>query len=473
MTPSLPDGADMVRYASIRELAALLGDGRASAVELVDESLAAMAAEAPRFNALASLMPERARAEAAAADRLIASGDSALLCGIPYAVKDIIAAVGAPTTWGSPMFADQVFDSDAVVVQRLKSRGAALVAKLALSEFAGGGEPARAGASLHGQGRNPWDPSRYSGGSSSGSAIAVSLGLVPFALGTETGGSVVGPATFTGITGMRTTHGLVPRDGVMTLSWSLDKVGPLARSAEDCAIVLDAIADVEGEAAPFQAAVDAAAPPALRVAWTDVELDEVAPSIRPTLERAIDEFRAIFPRFVEAELDRDQRYIDALIEVIHTEGAYEFRDHLIREDFRMTDAQQQAKLAGGLTTPAIDYLRAMHETRSAAIENFERIFARADVIVSASRAAVAQPLDAERKPRDATKLSELLRAAANLAGLPGIAIPCGLSEEGLPVGLHIVGPRGSDALLLQVAAAYQRSTDHHRLRPPDGLVANP
>jgi aspartyl-tRNA(Asn)/glutamyl-tRNA(Gln) amidotransferase subunit A len=133
----------------------------------------------------------------------------------------------------------------------------------------------------------------------------------------------------------------------------------------------------------------------------------------------------------------------------------------------MTDPQQQAKLAAGLTTLAVDYLRALHETRSAASESFARIFAKADIILSASRAAVAQPLDAERKPRDATKLSEILRAAANLAGLPGIAFPCGLSEEGLPVGLHVVGPRGSEALLLRVAASYQRLTDHHRRRPPE------
>jgi aspartyl-tRNA(Asn)/glutamyl-tRNA(Gln) amidotransferase subunit A len=456
----------MPRYASISDLALLLRDGSASAVDLADEALGAMTAEAAPLNAVATLMAERARTEAAIADERIARGDADLLCGVPYAVKDIIAATGAPTTWGSPGFADQVFDADAAVVDRLGSRGSVLVAKLALSELAGGGEPARAGASLHGQGRNPWDPTRYSGGSSSGSAIAVALGIIPFALGTETGGSIVGPATFTGITGMRTTYGLAPRDGVMTLSRSLDKVGPLARSAEDCAIVLDAIADPPGAAvARFQRAI-AGPVPTVRVAWSEAELDEVTPSMRQALARAIDEVRTIFPQFVSVELDRDERFIQALLCVIHAEGAYEFREHLARPEFRMSDAQQQARLAAGLTIPALEYQRALHETRAAALASFARVFSQSDVILSVSRATVAQPLDVERGPRDGTKLSEIIRAAANLGGLPGVAIPCGLSEDGLPVGLHLVGPRGSDALLLRVAAAYQRETEHHRLRPP-------
>jgi aspartyl-tRNA(Asn)/glutamyl-tRNA(Gln) amidotransferase subunit A len=458
----------MYRYASIVDLAGALRGGNASAADLAGEALSLLAELGPRYNALANLLPERARDEAASADRRLAAGDPSLLCGVPYAVKDIIAATGGPTTWGSPMFAEQTFAEDATVIRRLGQVGSVLTAKLALSELAGGGEPARVGASLHGQGRNPWDPSRYSGGSSSGSAVAVALGLVPFALGTETGGSVVGPAAFTGITGMRTSHGLVPRNGVMTLSWSLDKVGPLARSAEDCAIVMDAIADRTGWHGSFVSALDAnGASRELRVAWSDAEMDEVAPSIRSTLGRAVDEFRSVLPNFIPMEIARDSRFITALLDVIHVEGAYEFRHHLARDGFRMSDAQQQAKLAAALNTGAIAYLEGLREVREIADREFARVFADADVILSASRATVAQPLDSDRKPRDASKLSELLRAAANLAGLPGISIPCGLSEEGLPVGLHIVGPHGSDARLLHVAAAYQRATDHHLLRPPD------
>jgi aspartyl-tRNA(Asn)/glutamyl-tRNA(Gln) amidotransferase subunit A len=460
------------RYATIGQLASMLRNGEATASEMADAALALIASLAPRYNALAALMPERARREAAAADGVLRRDSSApILCGVPYAAKDLFAAAGAPTTWGSPMFREQVFDEDAAAIGRLSSSGGVLVAKLSLSELAGGGEPSRAGASLHGQGRNPWDPSRYSGGSSSGSAIAVALGLVPYALGTETGGSIVGPAAFTGITGLRPTFGTVPRGGVMTLSWSLDKVGPLARTAADCAIVLDAIADPPRKAGTryTQAVDEMQRDPnrSLRIAFSEAEIDEADPSIQGTLLDAVDQLRGVFPGFIEAEIERDPRLISALLEVVRVEGSYEFRSHLTRPQFQMTDAEQQAKLASGLDVRAVDYLEAVRDVKEQARRAFERVFEQADVILSPSRSAAAQPLDSPRSPRDAAKLSDLLRAGANLAGIPGVSFPCGLSSDGLPVGLQVIGPAGSDGLLLGIAAAFQEATDYHLLRPPD------
>jgi aspartyl-tRNA(Asn)/glutamyl-tRNA(Gln) amidotransferase subunit A len=458
------------RYAPIKSLAGALRDRRVSAVELAAEATRHLTEIGPRYNAIATVTADRAASEAAAADRrLSTSEDAPLLCGIPYGAKDLFAARGAPTTWGSSTFASQTFSTDATAIRRLASRGAVLAAKLAMSEFAGGGKPFKAGASMHGQGRNPWDLERYSGGSSSGSGVAVATGLIPYALGTETGGSTIGPAAFSGITGLRPTYGLIPRGGVMTLSWSLDKVGVLARSAEDIAVVLDAIAArsrSRGQTFSEAASVELKGR-SIRVAVAATELDEAAPSIRPALERGFAEFRALFPTVIDAEIDRSPPYIPALEDVVRVEGAFGLRKDLVREDFRMSDERQLRTLRSGLDVPAGQYLEAVRTTAAEAKRAFAAVFSQADVIVSASRVDIAPRLDVERPPRDATKLSDLLRAAGNLAGVPGISIPCGSSVEGLPVALQVVGPAGSDRLLLSLAAAFQRSTDYHLARPPE------
>ena len=459
-----------MRYATVAELSAALRDRKTSAVELADAVIAAIAEVAPRYNALAAVLPERARQEAQTADRRLAAGDAPVLCGIPYGAKDLFAARGAPTTWGAPAFADQVFQTDATALQRLGKDGAVLVAKLAMSEYAGGGRAAQPGASLHGQGRNPWDVERYSGGSSSGSGISVALGLVPFALGTETGGSVLGPAAFSGVTGLRPTYGVVPRGGVMTLSWTLDKVGPLARSAEDCAIVMDAVA---GRRPPGGYRAATAAPPEpLRVAFSPAEFDEASPSLRAAFTAGVDAMRTLYPNIVEVELEREPKFISSLEDLVRIEGAYGLRHDLHREGFTMSDQRQLDTLRSGLEVHAVDYLEAAREWTARARAAFATLFRRADIVLSVSRPTVAPRLDEVRPPRDATKMSDLLRAAGNLAGVPGISFPCGLSDEGLPVGLQVVGPRGSDARLMAVAAAFQRETDFHRLRPPEVSVGN-
>lgn len=451
------------RYAPIGVLADALRTRRVSAVELADEATRLLAEFGPRYNAVATLTRERAADEARAADDRLGSGDAPVLTGVPYGAKDLFAARGAPTTWGNAHFAERVFQTDASVIQRLRKQGAVLAAKLAMSEFAGGGRPFKPGASMHGQGRNPWDPERYSGGSSSGSGIAVAAGLLPFTLGTETGGSTIGPAAFSGVTGLRPTFGLIPLGGAMTLSWSLDKVGVLARSAEDIVLVMDALT---GSRRPMHAPVQISDAGALRVALAHTELEEASPSIRRALEQGLAEFRRLFANVVDIELDRNISYIDAIEEIVRVEGGFGLREHLRRDDFAMADERQLATLRSGLDVPSADYLEGVRVTMPAARRAFDAVFRRADVIVSASRTSIAPRLDEERPPRDATKLSDLLRAAGNLAGVPGVSFPCGLSDEGMPVGLQVVGPRGSDALLLSVVAAFQRQTEYHRQRPP-------
>jgi aspartyl-tRNA(Asn)/glutamyl-tRNA(Gln) amidotransferase subunit A len=336
--------------------------------------------------------------------------------------------------------------------------------KTAMSELAGGGTPSRPGVSLHGQGRNPWDRSRYSGGSSSGSAIVVALGIVPFALGTETGGSIVSPTAYCGVTGLRPTYGHVSRQGVMTLSWSLDKVGPIARSAEDCAIVMETLSP--RFAAGHVRSRDRSRTP-LRVAFTPRELDEASDSVRAPLASAFDTFRSLFPAIVETELQRDAHYTEALEEIVRVEGSFVFRRRLQDPSFHMTDAAQQESLTSGLLTPSSRYLEALRVTAAGARAAFRDVFRRADVILTSARTDIAPKLDGPRPARDPSKMSDLLRAAGNLAGVPAVSFPCGLSAEGLPVGFQLIGPRGSDRLLLDVATAFQRATSCHLAHPPD------
>src|SRR5712692_7415942 len=230
-----------VRYSTVAELAQGLKRKQYSAVELATATLALLETHGPRYNAVATVMRERALNEAKRADRASIAARSALH-GVPYGAKDLVAAKGAPTTWGAPPYRDQRFDEDATVVTKLRRAGAVLAAKLAMVELAGGGGYRYPSASLQGPGHNPWNREHWSGGSSSGSAAAVAAGLVPWAIGSETSGSIGTPSAYCGVTGVRPTYGLVSRHGAMALSWTLDKIGPMARSADDASGVLQTIA---------------------------------------------------------------------------------------------------------------------------------------------------------------------------------------------------------------------------------------
>jgi aspartyl-tRNA(Asn)/glutamyl-tRNA(Gln) amidotransferase subunit A len=250
----------------------------------------------------------------------------------------------------------------------------------------------------------------------------------------------------------------------MTLSWTLDKVGPIARTADDIGTVLGAISG--GAFTAMDAVEMERRVPRLRIAWQGLELDEAAPSLRNALQAAIETVRRMGPTLVDIAIPRDVPAIEPLELIVKVEGGFELRRLLQDPGFRMSDDRQLATLRSGLDTPAAAYLEASRVAVPAAVEAFDRLFADVDLVLSASRVTVAPSLTEERPPRDATKMSDLLRAAGNLAGVPGISFPIGLSDEGMPVGLQAIGPRGSDALLIALASAFQRVTDHHRLRPP-------
>src|SRR5437879_5063737 len=242
-----PLGADIL-FAPIRDLADRLRTRRLSPVALTEAYLDRLQKIGPRLNAVVTLMRESALKEARAADEQIRAGKyRGVLHGIPYGAKDLLATNGVPTTWGAEPFRKQVFNYDATVIRKLRDAGAVLLGKLAMVELAGSFGYNNADASFSGPGKTPWNLDYWSGGSSSGSAACVAAGLCAFAIGSETSGSIITPAAYCGVSGLRPTYGRVSRHGAMALSWTLDKLGPLCRSADCCGIVLAAIAGRDGK----------------------------------------------------------------------------------------------------------------------------------------------------------------------------------------------------------------------------------
>ena len=236
-------------FMPIRELGELVRTRQVSPVELAETFLARLDSIGPRYNAVVTVTHERAMEQARRAESEIAAGEyRGMLHGIPYGAKDLLTTSGGiPTTWGAAPFREQVFDYDAAVVRRLEDAGAPLAAKLAMVEIAGGMGYRQPNASFTGPGMTPWGKDAWSGGSSSGSGAAVAAGLVPFAIGSETWGSILSPANNCGLAGLRPTYGRVSRQGAMVLSWTLDKLGPLCLTADDCGIVLEAIAGADAD----------------------------------------------------------------------------------------------------------------------------------------------------------------------------------------------------------------------------------
>lgn len=452
--------------------------------------------EGPRYNAVAAVLRDRALAGARRADGALRRKAGGALTGVPYGAKDLLAVAGAPTTWGAPPYRDQVFAADATVVRRLDRAGAVLAAKLAMVELAGGGGYRYPNASLQGPGLNPWNTARWSGGSSSGSGAAVAAGLIPYAIGSETSGSIGTPAAFCGVTGLRPTYGLVSRHGAMALSWTLDKLGPMARTAADCALVLQAMAGRDAadpttsgrRFAPLGPAAARRALRAVRLGFAEEDLEHASAEAKGALARGLTELRRIVPRVARAALPADLAYGPMVGTVYGAEGATIFAELITsgRVD-ELVDRRQAAGLKEGLEIRARDYLQAMR-LRTLLIERFRALFSEVDVIVAPARTSTAPPIDAPLDARPpgygslpaASAAAPAAKAeapgpgntglipAGNLAGLPAVFFPCGLGTDGLPVGLQLVGLPFSEPLLVAVASAYQRETDHHLRRPPAG-----
>src|ERR1039457_6720748 len=400
-----------------------------------------------------------------------------LLQGIPYGVKDLLAFAGQPTTWGARPYAGQVFDYTATVIQKLSAVGAVLAGKLSMVELAGGGGYRFPSASLTGPGLNPWDRTRWSGGSSSGSAAAVAAGLVPFAIGSETSGSIVTPASFCGVTALRPTYGLVSRHGAMALSWTLDKLGPFARSAEDCGVILQTIAgkdsnDPGSAGKSFYYTPQYARPMKdLRVGYAPADFAEWAePATRHAFEAAIGVLKASGVQFVETKLPVFP-YGAALSTILAGEMGSIFETLIASGKVEeLADKPQIAGLRASLELSAKDYLRAMR-LRRLIQEEVSKLFGSVDVLLAPGRAAIAskidQPLDrgpgGGSPPKDPGFRSII--PMGNLAGLPALVLPCGFAEN-MPVALQVVGVPFSENTLLAIGREFQSRTDWHKRRPP-------
>ena len=469
---------DDILYATISELADLLKAKKVSSVELTKAYLERLEKLGPRYNALAALVTQPALKQAKEADdNFKRDRVRNPLQGIPYGAKDLLATKGIPTTWGAEPYRSQVFDYDATPIQKLQKAGAVLVAKLAMVELAGGGGYRYPSASMFGPGRNPWNPARWSGGSSSGSGTAVAAALVPFALGSETSGSILTPSAYCGVTGLRPTYGLVSRYGAMALSWTLDKIGPMCRSAEDCALVLKAIAgkdsnDPASSGKSFYYVQDYGRPLSeLRIGYAPVDFaDRAAESARPAFRAALEVFSKLGPKMVEVSLP-PMPYSEVVGAIIQAEGSAIF-EPLIKSGKldQMPDERQKAGLRAGLEMPAKDYLTAMR-IRRIIQEKIGKVFLEVDVILSVSRSGPAsginEPLDrSATPPAGAPAGNTALIAAGNLAGLPALSLPCGFTADNLPLAVQLVGRPFDELTLITLGREFQKLTDWHRKRPP-------
>ena len=473
-----------VIFRPLRELGELVRTRQVSPVDLTETFLGRLAAIGPRCNAVVTLTPELARAQARRAERELASGHwRGPLHGIPYGIKDLFATAGIPTSWGAAPFRAQVFDYDATVVRRLRQAGAVLAAKLAMVELAGGLGYRQPNASFTGPGINPWGGTTWSGGSSSGSGSAVAAGLVPFAIGTETNGSIISPAANCGVAGLRPSYGRVSRHGGMPLAWSLDKPGPLALTADDCGLVLSAIAGFDADDPTtttrvffYDAASDATGDRAasgqrrFRLALPEGATDDAEPAVREHFAAALKALQEIAD--IEPVTLPDYPYSEVISAILLSESASIFAE-LARsgKSAEMTAPEDRYGIYARGATLAADYLRAQR-IRTRLARDLDRLLAPYDALVTPSRPTVASALDAtwargdkprERRPRCP------ISAAGNLAGLPTISVPSGFTDGGLPTGIQFVGRVYEEQGILAVANAYQALTTWHHRHPTDLL----
>lgn len=447
-------------FASIAELSKAIKSKQVSSVELTEMSLDRLESLARGHNAVAELTRDHAMAQARKAD---STTPKHALHGIPFGAKDLLATKGIPTRWGSPGHHDQVFDHDATPIARLYDKGAVLVAKLAMIELAGGGNYNVAHASATGACLSAWDKKRWAGGSSSGSGAATALGCVPYSLGSETSGSITCPSAFNGLTGFRPTYGRVSRYGAMALCWTLDKIGPMCRSAEDCRIVLEAIAGY-----------DANDPTTLREKLNlgrknpkpriGLFKEDFAGNKAEACQKGYDEVVRIFKNLGYEIVDVEYPklpYDTAVQIIVDCEGA-SAHEHFIRGDrFQMlADVHQVAGFAAAMETRAVDYLWAMRLRTEALKAN--SIWEKCDAVFLPVFYHPGPPVD---QPFDKTWVNMGGDGGpSNLLGWPSMAFPMAW-EDGSPIGGQIMAPCLREDRCYQIVAAIQKETDWHLRRP--------
>jgi aspartyl-tRNA(Asn)/glutamyl-tRNA(Gln) amidotransferase subunit A len=478
---------------SLREAAARVRRRDLSSVELTRAALARIRAVEPAVGAFLTVTEAEALAAAEAIDRRVAAGeDPGPLAGVPVGVKDIICTAGVRTTAGSRMLETFVPSYDATVAARLRHAGAVLVGKVNCDEFAMGSSTEN---SALGVTRNPWNASRVPGGSSGGSAAAVAAGECHASLGTDTGGSIRLPAAFCGVVGLKPTYGRVSRYGVIAYASSLDQVGPLGKTVADCAHLLTAISghdpcdstSVPRPVPDFRAALRGELG-GLRVALPrEYFVEGMQPEVEQAVRAATQTLKQLGAEVEEVSLPHTEYAIPAYYLIATAEASSNLSRYdgiryglrgpgtALRDVYESTRAQgfgDEVKRRIMLGTYALSkgyydayYLKAQ-KVRTLIRDDFSKVFERCHVVVTPIAPTTAFPIGEKTSDPLQMYLADIFTVSVNLAGLPGLSLPCGFDRSGLPIGLHIVGRPFDEETVLRAGHAYERAADWHRRVPP-------
>ncbi|TDS12584.1 Asp-tRNA(Asn)/Glu-tRNA(Gln) amidotransferase A subunit family amidase [Maribacter caenipelagi] len=443
----LPSKKSDLAFYSIPQLASLIKNQKISSLELTEFFIARLKKYNPILECTITVTEEMALEQAKLLDAELAAGNyRGILHGIPYGVKDLMAVKSYKTTWGAEPYRNQQIEMTATVVEKLQTAGGILVAKLV------SGSLARGDVWFDGKTKNPWDTTQGATGSSAGSGSATSAGLVPFSLGTETLGSITSPSNRNGITGLRPTYGRVSRHGVMSLSWSMDKVGPMARSAEDCAIVYSIITGKDPKDGMTTDYPDGFEPKkdykSLRIGYLKKDIEKDTSLSKGNLEKALKTFQEMGITLTEVELPKDVPYNSFDI-ILRAEAGAFFDDMVRAEEVDKMVEQTQRSRANSLRQsrfiPAVEYIQA-NRHRQVLIEKMQVIMKDFDIIIS--------PTFGNRQ-----------LIITNLTGHPVIAIPTGLDKEKHPTSITLVGNLYDEASILLLAKAFQDQTEFDEMHP--------
>ena len=480
---------------TLTELAARLNAGEASSVELCQDYLTRIAAHNPRLNAFITVDADKTLAEARAADARRAQGETGALLGVPIAHKDIFCTEGWRTTCGSKMLANFVSPYDAHVISQFKAAGMPSLGKLNMDEFAMGSSNE---TSYFGPVKNPWDTAAVPGGSSGGSAAAVAAGLCPVATATDTGGSIRQPAALCGVTGIKPSYGVVSRYGMIAFASSLDQGGVMARSAADCALALSAMTgfDSRDSTSLERPAEDYSRDLAQPLKGLRIGLPKeffaagMAPDVATAIETALAEYRTLGATMVEVSLPNSSLSVPVYYVLAPAEAssnlsrfdgvryghrAADYRD--LTEMYEKTraegfGAEVKRRILIGAYVLSHGYYDAYYlqaqKIRRLIANDFTEAFKHCDVIMGPTTPTTAFNLGEKSADPVQMYLSDIYTIAVNLAGLPGMSVPCGFGADGRPVGLQIIGDYFAEARMLNVAHQYQLTTDWHA-RVPGGF----
>lgn len=465
--------AKELHFLSVDALSSLIATKKVSPVEVVRAHLERIDATEPTLNAFITRLDEEALASAQRAEREIQEGKNrGPLHGVPVGLKDLFYLKGVPNTSGSKIFQNFIPDYDSTVVSRLKEAGAIFMGKLNLHQFAFG--PLGVNAD-YGDTRNPWDPSRLTGGSSGGSGAAASAGQCTITMGTDTGGSVRIPSALCGLVGIKPTYGRISRHGIAPLSWSLDHAGPMARTVEDCAIALSILAghdpkDPSSSAKPvpdYRASLTTEIH-GLRVGVPKEYFEApIDPQVRAVTERAIGVLKELGAEIKEVSWPMYHQSGVVSTPIISAEAAALHRDLLIRRG-REYDPIVRFRFEAGLFISSSDYLRAL---RARAVYNQQTadLFREVDLLAGPMEPVIAPPIGDREIVINGTPIdvmTALLQYSRpfNITGFPALTVPCGL-VEGLPLGLQLVGRPFEEIAILNAGYAYQQATTWHQIRP--------